>query len=82
MLRNIQYDIERGKQDGFPLCCIAFYSLLWGRISDLSQLSPTMLKVWTKLVGDPYHRIVNSDNIQWGRIPCPKCVAKDKLGLP
>jgi len=80
-LRSIFYDINRGKREKFPICCVAFYSLLWGRLSDFSQTSPTTLKLWLKSIGNPYHRMMNSDNIQWGRIPCPKCIAKDKLGL-
>lgn len=82
MLRNILFDVKNGHEDNFPSCCIAFYALLWGRLSDLSQLSPIALKVWLKLIGDPYHRIMKSNNIRWDRIPCPKCLIKDKLGLP
>jgi hypothetical protein len=82
LLRKVLFDIRRGRTESFPSCCIAFYALLWGRLSDLSQLSLTALKSWNKVIGDPYHRMMNSDNIQWGRIPCPKCLVKDKLGLP
>ncbi len=74
--------MSMGKAEGFPSCCVLFYSLFWGRLSDLSQLSPIALKAWLKLIGDPYHRMMNSNNIQWGRIPCLKCLVKDKLGLP
>lgn len=81
MLRRIRYDILRGKREGYPACCVAFFSVLWGRLSDLSQLTPAALKMWLKLIGDPYHRMMSSDNIQWGRIPCPKCLVKDRLGL-
>lgn len=81
MLKNIIFDIKQGHYNNFPKCCIAFYATFWGRLSDLSQLSSTTLKVWLKLIGDPYHKIINSDNIRWGRIPCPKCVLKDKLGI-
>jgi|GEM_PF-6236066 len=82
MLRKILLDFIRGKHEEFPSCCIAFYALLWGRLSDISQLSSLTLKMWLKLIGDPYHWFINSNNIQWDRIPCPKCVLKDKLGLP
>lgn len=82
LLRKILYDIDRGKEDKFPRCCIAFYSLLWGRLSDLSQVSHKTLKIWSYVIGDPYNRLIKSDKISWGRMPCPKCVLKDKLGLP
>lgn len=82
MLRRIKYDMLRGNAEGFPSCCVLFYSLFWVRFSDLSQLSQIALKVWLKLIENPYHRMMNSNNIQWGRIACPKCLVKDKLGLP
>lgn len=82
MLKKVLKDIKRGREDGFPVCCVAFYSFFWGRLSDASQTSTFMLRAWSKLIGDPYHRLIDSDNIVWGRIPCPKCIVKDKLSLP
>lgn len=81
MLRKILYDIKRGQEDGFPTCCITFYSLLWGRMSDISQISPRLLNTWSTLIGKPYQRLARLDEINWQRMPCPRCIIHDRLGL-
>lgn len=82
MLRKIRYDIRRGREENFPSCCVMFYSLAWGRLSELSQMSDSTLKSWNRLIGDPYWRFMKSGGVtSWCRIPCPNCVLKDRMGL-
>ena len=90
MLRGILYDIHRGRVDKLPPCCIAWYSLIWGRLSGLSQNSKTNLKLWNKYVQVPYDRFIKfglrarnkDENISWHRIPCPRCVFKGEPSEP
>ena len=81
LLREIRYDISRGREENFPSCCVMFYSLAWGRVSDLSQTSNHALKFWNKLIGDPYWKVMKSGGVEWNRIPCPRCVLKDRMSF-
>lgn len=81
MLRSILYDIDRGRDSDYPPCCIAWFALVWGRLSDVSQRSERHLTAWNKYVWEPYDRFIKfglkvrkkDENMSWHRIPCPKC---------
>lgn len=86
MLRSVLYDIDRGRDSDYPACCIAWFALVWGRLSDVSQLSEKHLVMWNNYVWSPYDRFVKfglkmrkkDESMSWHRIPCPKCVLMDE----
>jgi len=90
LMKRIVYDIQRGRDEKYPLCCVMWYSLVWGRISDISQASEKNLRVWTKLLGDPYWKLLDwgwkhngfQGEAHWNRIACPKCIIKSKPSNP